>query len=217
MKNKKIIIISIALVALAIVVFSIWKETAPKNTNSQKSTPIEYKEISLETKAEIASWQKYENDIYQYQISYPNDWHTFTEEAKADFSDITLGENEVVRQGGTIFFSNKDSIDYTQENKPEDFLLLGLMIYEKANTSVDDFAKILGFTEEVQSSSVSFKADNIIGKEYISLGATEENPRVAIIFQKDNNFYVFHLGFVGENQENLKVMEEIVGSLRIAE
>lgn len=217
MKNRKIIIISITLVVLLIAILSIWKETASKNTNSQKSTPIEYKEISLETKAEIATWQKYENDIYQYRISYPNDWHIFDPEAKADFSDIALEENEIVRQGGTIFFSNKDSLDYTQGNKPEDFLLLGLMIYEKVNTSVDDFAKILGFTEEVQSSSVSFKADNIIGKEYISLGATEENPRVAIIFQKDNNFYVFHLGFIGENQENLKVMEEIVGSLRIVE
>lgn len=217
MKNRKIIIIAISLVVLAIVIFGVWKWMAPKKTILKKNVSVEYKEVSTETKKEIATWQKYENDVYKYQISYPNNWHIFTEEAKADFTDITLGENEIAKQGGTIFWSNKDNIDYTQENKPDDFLLLGMMVYEKANTNLDNFAKLLGFTKELKTTSIAFKADNITGKEYISLGATEQTPRVVIIFQKDNNFYVFHLGFVGDSQENLKVMEGMVGSLHLAE
>lgn len=217
MKNRKLIVISISIVVLTVVIFGIWKWTFPKKINPQQSTPIQYKEISTETKKEISNWQKYENDAYKYQISYPSSWHIFTDEAKAEFTESSLNDNETAKQGGAIFFSNKDSINYTQENKPENFLLLGMMVYEKANIKLDDFAKLLGFTEELQSSSVIFKADNIEGKEYISLGATERDPRVAIIFQKDNNFYVFHLGFVGDNQENLKVMEGIGGSFHLAE
>jgi len=203
------------LLVLIAVIFGMWKWNSPKQITPPKSTPIQYKETSLETKTEISTWQKYENDLYKYQINYPNNWHIFTEEAKADFTDVTLENNEIAKQGGTVFWSNKDNIDYTQENKPQDFLLLGMMVYEKANTQLDDFAKLLGFTQELQSSSIIFKATNIEGKEYISLGVTEKDPRVAIIFQKDNNFYVFHLGFIGDNQENLKVMEEIVGSLSL--
>lgn len=215
MKNKKIIIIAGVLVFLLAVIFGVWKFSASKKTTQEQNIAVEYKEPTAENKAEIESWQKYENDLYKYQISYPNDWHIFNDEAKDDFTDVTLEDSEMMRQGGTVFFSNKDSIAFTQEDKPEDFLLLGMMIYEKANTNLDDFAKLLGFTQELQSSSVVFKADNITGKEYISLGATEKDPRIAIIFQKENNFYVFHLGFVGENQDNLKVMEGIVGSLEI--
>lgn len=214
MKNRKIIIISIALVVLVAIVFGVWKWMVPKKITQKKNISVEYKEPVSGNEAEVASWKEYKNDAYKYQISYPNDWHIFTEEADSDFAELKLDDGDTVKQGGAVFFSNKDNIDYTQENKPEDFLLLGMMVYEKTNTNLDDFAKLLGFTQEVQSSSVVFKADNIAGKEYISMGATEKDPRVAIIFQKDNKFYVFHLGFIGEDQENLKVMEGMVGSFK---
>lgn len=216
MKNKKLIIISIFLVVLAAVFFGVWKWTSSKKIIPKKNVSVEYKEISPETKKEITNWQRYENDVYKYQISYPNNWHIFTDEAKTDFTDVTLGDNATIKQGGTVFFSNKDNINYTQENKPDNFLLLGMLIYEKSNTNLDDFAKLLGFTQEVKTSSIIFKATNTQGKEYISLGATEKDPRVAIIFQKNNTFYVFHLGFVGDKQDNLKVMEGIVGSLNLS-
>ncbi|MFZ2154342.1 MAG: hypothetical protein WAV16_03880 [Candidatus Moraniibacteriota bacterium] len=214
MKNKIIIIAGVVIVLVA-VIFGVWKLVLPKKVTKQSSTANQYKEVSVESKKEIATWKKYKNDRYKYQISYPNNWYIFEDEANSDFAEVNLGENGIARQGGTVFFSNKDSIAFTQENKPADFLLLGMLIYEKTDTSLDDFAKILGFTQELQSSSVVFKAGNIEGKEYVSLGIDDKNPRIAIIFQKNNNFYVFHLGFVGESQENLKVMEEMVGSLTL--
>ena len=214
MNNRKIVIIVVVLISVVAVIFGLWKWMTPKKINQQQPASIEYKEITLENKKEIADWKKYENDLYKYQISYPNDWHIFADEANLEFSELKLNDETSVRQGGTVFWSNKDNINYTQENKPSDFLLLGLMIYEKNEGSLAEFANFLGFTQEVQSSSIAFKADNIEGKEYISMGTNEENPRIAIIFKKDNNFYVFHLGFVGENQENLKVMEGIVGSFK---
>ena len=56
-----------------------------------------------------------------------------------------------------------------------------------------------------------------MGKEFFSVGATENEPRSAIIFKNENHFFVFHLGFVGDNAETLKIMEEIVGSFHIGE
>ena len=216
MKNKKIIIISISVIVLIIVALGIWKMLHIQKPIAKKSIPVEYKELSQEDKKSTTDWKIYKNEKFNYQMSYPNDWHIFDGEANADFTELILDENEISRQGGTVFWSNKDNIGYTQENKPDDFLLLGLMIYEKTEVDLDKFANLLGFTEEVQSSNVIFKANGIDGKEYISMGTTDANPRIAIIFKKNNNFYVFHLGFVGENQENLKIMEKMAGSLHLA-
>ncbi|EKE22103.1 MAG: hypothetical protein ACD_7C00047G0005 [uncultured bacterium] len=215
MKNKKLIIISIGAIVLIVAVWGAWKMLSTQKPIAKQSTPVEYKELTPEDKQSTTQWKNYTNDLYKYQLSYPNNWNVFDSEAKTDFTELILGENETAKQGGAVFFSNKDNINYTQENKPDDFLLLGLMIYEKEATNLDNFAKLLGFTEEVQSSSIIFKADNVEGKEYISMGVTDANPRIAIIFKKDNTFYVFHLGFVGDNQENLKTMEKMVGSFNL--
>ncbi|KKP58880.1 MAG: hypothetical protein UR51_C0002G0033 [Candidatus Moranbacteria bacterium GW2011_GWF1_34_10] len=214
MKNKKLIIVLVGVIVLIVLALGAWKVLNTEKPISKKSTLIEYKELTQEDRQSTAEWKTYKNDKFNYQINYPNDWFVFDDEAKMDFAEIKINDEANAKQGGTIFWSNKDNINYTQENKLDDFLLLGLMIYEKSETNLDNFANLLGFTPELQSSSVIFKADNIEGKEYISLGTTDANPRMAIIFKKDNNFFVFHLGFVGDNQENLKIMEKMVGSFK---
>jgi hypothetical protein len=56
-----------------------------------------------------------------------------------------------------------------------------------------------------------------MGKEYISVGTTETEPRTAIIFKDNNRFYVFHLGFIGNDKEAMKTMEQIVGTLHVGD
>jgi len=110
--------------------------------------------------------------------------------------------------------SNKDNINYTQESKPDDFNLLGLLIYENTDTDLNQFASTFGFTEETGAESIPFEAENLLGKEFFSIGATEKNPRSAIIFKNENRFFVFHLGFVGDDIETLKTMERIAGTFQ---
>ena len=147
-------------------------------------------------------------------MKYPPDWHVFSDDAEVNLTERKLN-GETIKQGGSLFFSNKDNLDYTQESKPADFHLLGLMVYEKPNTTLDDFAKLLGFTEATGTQSLVFQANNLTGQEYTSVGATDSEPRVAIIFKNNDTFYVFHLEFTGGDQNVLKSMEEIVGTLQV--
>ena len=214
MKNKKIVIIGI--IVLVLLLFGIWKKFLVKNNFKQQPTvAVEYKNPKAENADAYAQWQAYDNKKYAYQMKYPADWHIFSDDAEADFSDQTLPDGTVVKQGGSVFWSNKDDINYTEENKPADFHLLGLIVYEKPNTAVDDFAKLLGFTEATGTESLVFQSSNLVGKEYISVGATDSDPRVAIIFKNNDTFYVFHLEFTGGDQNVLKNMEEIAGTLQV--
>lgn len=215
MKNKRIAIIVIAALIFSILLFGARNLLVTKELDKQNVISVEYKEPALENAKAIAEWETYKNDTAGYGVKYPLDWQVFDEEANSDLAEVEISDEVTLKQGGSVFWSNKDSIEYTEEDKPEDFLLLGLVTYKKSGTSLGDFAKILGFTAEVESSSVMFKANNIVGGEYVSIGVNEENPRVAIIFKDKDHFYVFHLGFIGSNQEALKIMEEIVGSFRI--
>lgn len=178
---------------------------------------VQYKDPVLSDDQEESIWTTYRNEKYAYQIKYPADWHIFTEEADTDFFAMRSDDGQAMKQGGAVFWSNKDNINYTEESKPEDFRLLGLLIYEKLDTDLNQYANFLGFNDETGVQSIPFKADNLVGKEFFSIGTTEKEPRSAVIFKKENRFFVFHLGFIGENAQTLKIMEEIVGSFHLAE
>lgn len=216
MKNKKLIIISLGVIVLGCVIFGVWKWSSMRKAKQPQAVAVQYKDPKVENVEAYAQWPTYDNKKYNYQLKYPTDWHVFSDEAEADFTDQSLG-GTAVKQGGSIFFSNKDSLDYTQETKPDDFHLLGLMLYEKQDSGIDDFSKLLGFTEATGVSNIVFKADNLVGKEYVSVGATDSEPRVAIIFKNNDRFYVFHLEFSGSDPEVLKNMEKIVGSFHNVE
>jgi hypothetical protein len=176
---------------------------------------VQYKDPQAEGKEKLSSWQTYENPKYGYRVRYPADWHIFSDEAESDFSERELSENQKAKQGGAVFWSNRDSLDYTDENRPADFRLLGLVLYEKPDSDISDLAKRLGFTEGTGASDLIFKAKSLAGKEYVSFGIDDNQPRSAVIFKNGDRFFVFHFGFVGTDQESLKKMEEVAGSLEI--
>lgn len=211
-RKKIAFFVGVGIILLAVLVLVILKTVQSQKNIQTKTTEIEYKNPKTESGQEYSEWKIYENKKYGYSLKYPADWNIFSDEGESDFSEINLEENQLVKQGGAVFWSNKDSIDYMQESKPEDFRLLGLLIYEKSDIDLNQYANLLGFNVEMGTQSIPFEADNLVGKEFFSVGATENEPRSAIIFKDENRFFVFHLGFVGSNTETLKTMEEIVGS-----
>lgn len=214
-KRNRVVLVVATVLGLCLFVF--WQWQSFKKIGEQTNfIAIEYKHPTPENPETISDWQEYTNPSYNYQIKYPVGWRLFDQEANDGLAETELG-GQAVQQGGSLFFSNKDSIDFTQETKPEDFRLLGVIVYEKAETDLDGFAELLGFTEEVGTSSVVFQAQNVVGKEYISVGITEDQPRTAIIFKNQDRFFVFHLGFVGNDTETLKIMEMIAGSFQVEE
>jgi uncharacterized protein YxeA len=214
MKNKKIIIQIIVAIILLFLIFSLIRNHTNQKTKQQiiQQYSQDYKDPNSTEQQASSDWQNYQNTKIGYSIKYHQDWHIFTDDADTELKDINLENGETLKQGSSVFWSNKESIDFTQETKPEDFHLLGLIEYEKENIDIDQMAKLLGFTEEVGTQNLFFQAKNLIGKEYISLGASEESPRATIIFKDNNRFFVFHLGFVGNDTGILKTMEEIVGT-----
>ena len=200
--NKQIIIFIIAIILLICLGWFLVGKIKNQNQDPLETAPIEYKNPKEENAQNYSQWKVYENKKYGYNIKHPNTWNIFSDEA----------ENE-----GAVFWSNKDNINYTEESKPDDFHLLGLLIYEKPDTDLNQYANLLGFNDETGTQSIPFEADNLVGKEFFSVGATENEPRSAIIFKNENRFFVFHLGFIGDDAQTLKTMEEIVGSFHIGE
>jgi len=211
--KKSILVVGVIILAffLSGVILKVFQN---KKNLQVKTTEIEYKNPKTEKGQDYSEWKIYENEKYGYRLKYPADWSIFNDEGESDFSDITLDENQSIKQGGAVFLSNKDNINYTQESKPDDFNLLGLLIYENTDTDLNQFASTFGFTEETGAESIPFEAENLLGKEFFSIGATEKNPRSAIIFKNENRFFVFHLGFVGDDIETLKTMERIAGTFQ---
>lgn len=200
--NKQTVIFIVAILLAIFLGWFLVGKIKKQNQAPAETAQIEYKNPKAENAQDYSQWKVYENKKYGYILKYPDNWKIFSDEA----------ENE-----GAVFWSNKDNIEYTEGTKPDDFHLLGLLIYEKADVDLNEYADLLGFSSETGAQSIPFEAANLVGKEFFSVGATENEPRSAIIFKKENRFFVFHLGFVGDDAQTLKTMEEIVGSFRVGE
>lgn len=159
------------------------------------------------------SYLDYQNQPYAYSISYPNNWFVISDYAQDPLKTDPTAGNGIV-SGGQVFFSNYKNInDYSPENRPADFHILSLTIYEAQNTTIESFAALLGFDSSTLLKKTDFVGKNISGTEYIAGGADENNPAVAIIFQNGPRFYVFDLGFIGGNIDAATTMENIAKTL----
>lgn len=219
--TKKNIVISIALIALIVLMmglFGFYRSQSIKKQLAQEIPTEDYKQPNLENTKSETDWQTYDNQVFSYSIGYPKDWFIFTDDADTtELTEVELENGEIAKQGSSVFWSKKDSIEYAEESRPQDFRLVGMIMYEKTDTDIDQLAVSLGFTQEVGTQSFVFQAGNLIGKEYLSLGTTDSSPRSAIIFKNRDQFYVFHFGFADNDPESLEIMEEIVGTFRLVE
>lgn len=163
----------------------------------------------------IENWQTHIDEGYGLSLRYPDNWFSKEETDPNSFRNVTLN-GDTVELRETFLFSNYQNMDeYTPQNKPEDMRLLALIIYQKEGYSIDKLAKALGFTEErnISESDLEFSDASIPAREFVSISATRGEPRIAIFLQRDDLFFVFNLGFTGNDQKVITQMERIVSTI----
>jgi hypothetical protein len=95
-------------IVLAILSIVNWKWWHIKKVQPQKPVATEYKDPKSGNADIYSQWQTYENKKYNFQMKYPADRHIFSDDGETEFSDQDLGNGQTVKQGGSVFFSNKD-------------------------------------------------------------------------------------------------------------
>jgi|SRR6266567_2422669 len=156
---------------------------------------------------------EYNNQQYAYTITFPDDWFLNSDASEGKPADANINGKKI-SVGGQTFWSNYKNInDFSPDQKPADFHLLGLNIYEAPGLSSDDLAKILGFDQDSTVKKTDFVGKTMAGSEYVSAGEDEKNPQVVIIYQKDQRFYVFNVGFPNGDPIAAETMENIAKTL----
>lgn len=164
---------------------------------------------SSQNQTSVQAYTQYSNQQYLYAVAYPDSWYMNTESSETKQESANI-EGKNINSGGQTFWSNYKNIDdYSPDQKPDDFHLLGLTIYEVSNTNSDDLAASLGFDQNTIAKKNSFDGKGISGTEYVAAGADEKNPQVMIIFQKNQRFFVFNLGFINGDSQAATIMENI--------
>jgi len=155
---------------------------------------------------------EYKNQKYGYLVRYPDTWHISSEEAESDLAvpDVESGIDYPL--GGQIFWSNYANInDYTPQNKPDDFRLLGLTIYQGSSETVDDFAQKIGISED--AARVEFETESkLAGSQFIFSGLTKNDLKITVVLKKDKLFYVFKTAFINGDEQAAGIMENIIKS-----
>jgi hypothetical protein len=153
---------------------------------------------------------EYTNKKYDYLVKYPNNWYVNTSDSESDL--VKADPKNETAFGGQTFWSNYANIeDYNPENKPKDFRLLGLTVYQGGDVSMDDFAKKISIVES--ATKVDFETENkLAGVQFISTGLTEQDLSVTVVLKKNKLFYVFETAFIDGDLKAAVIMESIVKS-----
>ena len=223
--NKKVfavfvLVLLILISAAAFLIFKIMysKKSAAviqqgvKNSQNISKTTTDVTDQSFgnsHNQASVQAYTQYSNQQYSYAVEYPNNWYINTESSEAKQVSANI-EGKDINSGGQTFWSNYKNIDdYSPDQKPGDFHLLGLTIYETSAMNSDGLAASLGFNQETVAKKNTFDGKGISGTEYVAAGADEKNPQVVIIFQKNQRFFVFSLGFINGDSQAATIMENI--------
>lgn len=171
---------------------------------------------AMPEQAQSISLTEYENQKYSYNLRFPDGWYMNSDFAESVLEKTDLDGSREILAGGQVFWSNYENInEYSPESKPENFHLLGLTIYQVDDFNFDSLALTLGFDEDAIAKKKPFEGKNTSGYEYVSFGDDEKNPEVAIMFAKNNYYFVFNLGFIGGNAQAAETMEGIVSALTL--
>ena len=181
-----------------------------ENKTKKKPTVEQEKENESKKTDKEENLTTYENKKYNYAIRFSDDWFINTKLSENETEKV---EDEDLLVGGETFWSNYPDINkYTSEEKPDDFYILALLVYEDKSGDIETFSKkICADDETIQ---IKFDADNVSGFEFFSAGLTEENPKITIIFQKENLFYVFNLAFASD-EEIIEKMKNVIKTFKM--
>jgi len=219
-KNKKILIAIVALVILGTSygVHNIIKNK-DQNDISKTESANENNEpadtVNVEVKKEDPKIvTEYENQTYHYSVQFLQKWYMNNDDSESKMTKIDNGNDASLLAGGQTFWSNYANINkYSPKNKPDDFRLLALTVYKDESKTIDKFAQKIGANEFTKMQEI--QAKNISGQEYIGSGLTEKNPRITVIFKKDDLFYVFKPAFMNGDENAAGIMEDIVRSFTV--
>lgn len=190
-------------------------EKKPENITSIATAPTKEGSGGLQNQIAAQTQPEYNNQQYAYVVAFPNTWYLNADSSETNLVSVNI-EGKSINTGGQTFWSNYKNInDYSPEQKPEDFHLLGLTIYEVQGMNTDDLAAALGFDEESVLKKTLFEGKGISGMEYVMAGIDEKNPQVMIIFQKGLRFYVFNLAFINGDSRTAEIMEGIAKTLSL--
>ncbi len=160
---------------------------------------------------------EYVNQKYGYAVYFPRKWHINTDSSENPFREIDLNEKEKFMVSGQTFWSNYQDINkFTPSDKPDDFRLLSLAVYKKDSLkAIEEFASAAGFYIEGDTQKIPFSAKDASGIEFLTPGMSKENPKIHIIFQREDIFYVFTLAFTNSDPEVISDMERIAKGLKL--
>lgn len=169
----------------------------------------------VEQKAIEGEFSTYTNQKYAYTVSYPKKWEIDTSSADQNLSEEEFSDGSKVKSGGVVFFSNYKNIgDYTPETKPQDMFLVSVATYVKERKSMHDIVTGLGFEAY---DAKDFSGKNIGGSWFFARTTDENNPMVAVIFEKDEIFYVIQPAFINGNTDVFSGVEEMAQSFEVLE
>ncbi|MBD3238817.1 MAG: hypothetical protein GF332_04235 [Candidatus Moranbacteria bacterium] len=237
LNKTNIILILLALVLLGLIIYIGWIKLFKKGgeislaelnaLQSQNQDQITYKDvkstIKKDEKKEIQEqWQQYTNNKYGYSLRYPNDWYIEDENANAPIENTDFEDNSI-KTGGELILSNYNLDQLNPDDPqslPDDFRIMRLLIYQddKGTMTINDLAQAKSYIDKLKAEKIGFKAENMIGYEYISAtyrdGSVDANiPRIEIFFQENNRFYVFNFGYIPiEDDQTRKTMERIAST-----
>jgi len=187
------------------------KENSIQINNENSEPPKE--EVPKEDASKIVT--EYVNQSYQYSLKFPEKWFMNNDDSESKLVKVKQDDGTFLQMGGQTFWSNYADINkYSPQNKPDDFHLLGLTIYQDASTSIDDFAKKIGASEAATREEFQ-TTTSMAGVQYVAPGIVEKNPSIIIIFKKDDKFFVFHPAFLYGDSTSSDVMEGIVKSFSV--
>lgn len=190
-------------------------ETIKEDESIQNIINDDNTEIKKEEKTEIATIE-YENTSYKYALTFPEKWFMNNDDSGSNFEMIEIEDGKKLIAGGQTFWSNYQNInEYDPQNKPDDFRLLSLTIYQDAAKNSDEFAKKLGFEKDL--SKEEFQTQNVKGVQLVAPGLLSENPRIIVLFQNEDKFFVFRPAFLNGDVNATDAMEAIVKSFRFTE
>lgn len=215
-KSGTIIVVLLLVLILVEIFYFSRKNQSNENVINKEILKSEIQtEIKEEIKAEKLEKEKksliaYNNNKFKYEINSPENWFINT-----DNSENSLQKTGNFETGGQTFWSNYSNInDFSPSNHPKDFRMLALVIYKDSNSkNINEFAKKLEFDDDTKK--LDFQAEKVKGMKFIAPSLVEGNPRVAIIFQKDDLFYVFRLAFIGGDSNVANEMENIIRSFKL--
>lgn len=176
---------------------------------------LQNSEAEQDQRSDSDAYNKYENQYYGYSVNFPLNWYLNSDSSETKLEDAGIEGRNIMIGGQTLLSNYKNIDDYSPDQKPDDFHLLGLTIYESSDTSVDDLASVLGFDAESILKRNAFDGNGISGTEFVAVGADEKNPLVMIIFPKNQRFYVFNLGFINGDTQAAEIMENIAKTFNL--